>query len=63
MKKSFKCLNCGEENEFDTDGARMILLDAVDVENCDRYLIQCKACRTDNIVKIVRDKNERKNRS
>ena len=54
MKMRFTCCKCAKENEFETDGAIMDLMEEVQVDPYDIYIVKCQSCGTENRVKVKR---------
>ena len=55
MIKPFICRECRAENKFETEGSRMFLTDAVQVDRHNIYIISCNNCGKENSVKVTWD--------
>jgi len=58
MKIRFKCFQCGEENEFETDGSIMELREAIEIDQYDIYIVNCRSCGAENRIKVKKESND-----
>ena len=52
MIRPFKCCECGQLNQFETEGATVLLREAAEVSPGRTYFADCKWCGTKNMVTI-----------
>ena len=52
MKVRFECTECKAENEFETKGKTQRLLESKTEVKKTTYIVECKACGTENLVRV-----------
>jgi RNase P subunit RPR2 len=55
MIRQFKCRECNQLNEFETEGAVVRLREAAEVSPGRTYFVECKWCGTKNMVTILEE--------
>lgn len=55
MIRQFKCRECGQLNQFETEGATVLLREAAEVSPGRTYFVECKWCGTENMVTILEE--------
>ena len=52
MKIRFKCVKCGAENEFESEGEKQLLLEMITQIRKAIYIVKCKKCGAENRIKV-----------